>query len=190
MFFEPTDLRKADLPLASPTPSAMAYCSPNLGELATMLATIPGTDSLPSINLENADDVAPLVAKAAAHLVDHYDLSVVMVTMSELGVLLVRRGGPEDPLPRSGRPAAPAGAPVSATWYRGAPCPPSEIVSVSGAGDCLAGGFIAAVLRGSDQAAAVGAGLEAARQSCRVSAAVPATLDVTWTRRAAGVRLL
>lgn len=168
----------------------MTYCSPNLGELATMLATTPGTDPLPSINMENAEDVAPLVAKAAAKLVEHYGLSVVMVTMSELGVLLVRRGEPTDPLPLSGQPAASAGAPVSAMWYRGAPCPPAEIVSVSGAGDCLAAGFIAAVLRGCGQAAAVGAGLEAARQSCRVSAAVPGALDVSWTREAAGVRLL
>ncbi len=35
-------------------------------------------------------------------LISHYGLEVVLVTMSRDGVLLVRRGEPEDPLPRRG----------------------------------------------------------------------------------------
>ena len=71
---------------------------------------------------------------------------------------------------------------VSGGWYPcTAPCP--AVVSVSGAGDCLTAGFITALLRGRGQAAAVSAGLQAAKLSCAVSAAVPDTMtpgDIDW----------
>ena len=74
---------------------------------------------------------------------------------------------------------------MSGVWY---PChdPATHLVSVSGAGDCLTAGFIAALLRGLDQAAAVSVGMQAAKLSCGVSAAVPDNLEVDWTRRAPG----
>jgi hypothetical protein len=43
---------------------------------------------------------------AYARLVRHHGLSVLLVTMSECGVLLVRRGHPEEPLPLRGEPLA------------------------------------------------------------------------------------
>jgi len=74
--------------------------------------------------------------------------------------------------------------------HPGEPVDRESVVSVSGAGDCLAAGFIAGALRGLKQDAAVSAGMQAARQSCHVSPAVPDVLEVAWNEPARGRRLL
>jgi len=191
LFFEPTDLRKACLPLASSTPSAMVYTSPNLSELDAMLRTLPGgSQHLPKITPTSEDSLVLHVANEAVKLITHYGISVLLVTMSEAGVLIVRQGLPDAPLPLAGRVDPRLDSPVSAVWYKGQPCSPNSLVSVSGAGDCLAAGFIAAALKGLKQDAAVAAGLQAAKLSCTVSAAVPETLEVSWEKNATGIRLI
>jgi len=184
-FYEPTDIRKAVKPLLSPHHSAMTYCSPNLNELNAMLSTLPNVITpLPSITLQTATEVIPTVASAANNLLTQYNLGVVLVTLSECGVVLVRRGSHTASLPSKKNMFYDDG--TSAVWY---PCtsPCTEVVSVSGAGDCLSSGFISGVLRGLDQAAAVSAGLQAAKVSCGVSAAVPDRLeDIDWDHKADG----
>ena len=62
LFYEPTDLSKACLPLSSPLPMAMTYCSPNLGELRAMVATLPGEVLVGSgLCLATAEEVVPQV---------------------------------------------------------------------------------------------------------------------------------
>ena len=117
-----------------------------------------------------------MIASAAKTLLTHYKLCVVLS-----GVVLVRRGSHDTPLPTRHSMSC-------AVWY---PCssPCTSVVSVSGAGDCLAAGFIAGVLQGLAQAAAVSAGLQAAKISCGVAAAVPHILqhrDIDWEHQAQG----
>jgi len=184
-FYEPTDIRKAVKPLLSPHHSAMTYCSPNLNELNSMLSNLPNPIApLPSITLSTAAEKVLNIATATNTLLSHYNLGVVLVTLSECGVVLVRRGSHTTPLPTKENMCYGAG--TSAVWY---PCtsPCTSVVSVSGAGDCLSAGFISGVLRGQDQAAAVSAGLQAAKVSCGVSAAVPNRLgDIDWGHKAEG----
>ena len=191
VFYEPTDLRKARLPLSSPTPSAMVYTSPNLSELKAMLEELPGSSQhLPKISSSSNESDVLHIAREASKLIAHYGISVLLVTMSEAGVLLVRQGLPDAPLPLSGQPLMLQESPLSAVWYKGQPCPATSLVSVSGAGDkaeltrfllllpgtidyhtkkehhcisgdCLAAGFIAAALKGLCQDSAVAAGLQA-----------------------------
>lgn len=191
LFFEPTDLRKACLPLKSPTPSAMVYTSPNLSELKAMLETIPGGNQhLPKVTATSEKSDVTRIATEAVKLISHYGISVLLATMSEAGVLLVRQDLPEAPLPLAGHLNPSREGSVSAVWYKGQPCPPTSLVSVSGAGDCLAAGFIAAALKGLGQDVAVAVGLQAAKLSCSVSAAVPETLTVSWDAKAEGIRLI
>jgi len=190
-FFEPTDIRKAVKPLLSPNYAAMTYCSPNLNELNSMLSTLPSPPApLPSLTLSTAADHVQSIASAATSLLSHYKLGVVLVTLSECGVVLVRRGSHTSPLPT--KQNMEYGAGVSAVWY---PCtsPCTSVVSVSGAGDCLSAGFISGVLKGLGQAGAVSAGMQAARISCGVSAAVPDILEegsIDWEHQAEGRVLL
>ena len=184
-FYEPADLSKAVKPLSSPLHSAMTYCSPNLNELNSMLSTLPSSPGpITELSLANCSEKVSEVAAGARQLISHYGLQVVLVTLSECGVLLVRRGSPRHPLPARGRLAGGPG--LSAVWY---PChdPATRVVSVSGAGDCLTAGFISSVLRGLDQATAVSAGMQAAKLSCGVSAAVPDDIHIDWTRSAPGI---
>lgn len=184
LFYEPADLSKATKPLTSDTSHAMTYTSPNLNELNSMLSTLPSPP--PPIGDINHDNVKLRIAEvgvATRQLLEHYNIRVILVTLSEHGVVLVRRGRPEEPLPT--KTSMTQGSEVSGVWY---PCsdPCTSVVSVSGAGDCLTAGFITGVLQGRDQATAVSAGLQAARISCSVSAAVPETLrhsDLNWALR-------
>ena len=180
-FYEPADLSKASKPLTSPRHASITYTSPNLNELNSMLATLPRPPApLQPLTADNVRTQVAEVGRAARQLVEHYGIQVVLVTLSEHGAVIVRRGEHTAPLP-SRSSGAGAGR-VSGVWYPcTAPCP--AVVSVSGAGDCLTAGFITALLRGRGQAAAVSAGLQAAKLSCAVSAAVPDTMtpgDIDW----------
>merc|ERR1719334_2876346 len=111
----------------------MTYCSPNLNELKSMLLTLPGTPpELPSITLDTIEENAKDIAFAARKLLIHYNLKVILVTLSECGVIIVRLGQPTDPLPTKLN-SVPVDDIVSAVWY---PCtsPCEHVVSVSGAG--------------------------------------------------------
>ena len=188
-FYEPADLSKAAKPLSSPRHSAITYCSPNFNELNSMLSTLPDSLKLSPVTLENCEQTVVEVAEATKQLISHYGLQVVLVTLSECGVVLVRKGRPSHPLPTRG--SLSVGPGVSAVWYPCTdPCP--QVVSVSGAGDCLTAGFLAGVLRGLDQATAVSVGLQAAKLSCQVSPAVPESLntrDINWETPAEGIVL-
>ena len=113
----------------------MVYTSPNLSELDAMLRTLPGgSQHLPKITPTSEDSLVLHVAKEAVKLIAHYGISVLLVTMSEAGVLIVRQGLPDAPLPLAGRVDPRLDSPVSAVWYKGQPCSPNSLVSVSGAG--------------------------------------------------------
>jgi len=191
-FYEPTDIRKATKPLVSSHHSSMTYCSPNLNELISMISLLPfPTQQLSTVSLANVDEQVSIISAAAIQLLKHYKLSVILVTLSECGVVLVRTGQHTSPLPVRGSCNTKHEG-ISAVWY---PCnsPCESVVSVSGAGDCLTAGFIAGVLKGLDQAGAVAAGMQAARLSCSFSAAVPDILHqniIDWSRKADGVVLV
>ena len=113
----------------------MVYTSPNLSELDAMLGTLPGgSQHLPKITPTSEDSLVLHVANEAVKLITHYGISVLLVTMSEAGVLIVRQGLPDAPLPLAGRVDPLLDSPVSAVWYKGQPCPSNSLVSVSGAG--------------------------------------------------------
>ena len=113
----------------------MVYTSPNLSELDAMLRTLPGgSQHLPKITPTSENSLVLHIANEAVKLIAHYGVSVLLVTMSEAGVLIVRQGLPDAPLPLAGRVYPCLDSPVSAVWYKGQPCPPTSLVSVSGAG--------------------------------------------------------
>ena len=113
----------------------MVYTSPNLSELKAMLETIPGANQhLPSVTATSEKSDVARIATEAVKLISHYGISVLLATMSEAGVLLVRQDLPEAPLPLAGHLNPSREGCVSAVWYKGQPCPPTSLVSVSGAG--------------------------------------------------------
>jgi len=180
LFYEPTDSGQKSLkPFLTGLPEAMTYCSPNLAELCDMSTTILEKSSqmdveyLQKLKRTDLKKLLNILTDTCRRLMEHHGLSVMMITLSAEGVLLVRRGLPDDPLPLSSKSSKSTS--ISAVHYPGSPA--DVVVSVSGAGDCLTAGFIAGILRGKDQHTCVNVGMQAARLSCGVSAAVPESLE-------------
>jgi len=171
VLFEPTDLRKARKLAQSLHFAAVTYASPNKRELAAMA----GSSAIAVNPDEAARQCLPLLQQG---------LQVVVVTMGSEGVLVVRRGRPDDPLPIKNDPVTPIAEKISAVHY---PCPlvATDVASVSGAGDCFAAAFVTAFLvHGLPQGNAVASGMQAATHSLRDSSAVPESLTedvIIWT---------
>jgi len=191
LFYEPTCMRKANKPLLTAASSGnLTYCSPNLNELMSMAETLPyfKKEKSPDMTQMNRDTLTQL-AQISIRLLEQYKMSVVMLTLSEYGVLLTRRGSVSDPLPVKSNSNSTLDSRFSSVYYPGSPA--THVVSVSGAGDCLTAGFLTGVLQGKNQHQCVSAGLQAAKLSCGVAAAVPSQLSlelidwdaaVTWDK--------
>ncbi|XP_023342571.1 pseudouridine-metabolizing bifunctional protein C1861.05 [Eurytemora carolleeae] len=168
-FYDPACSTKSTKPLQSKFTGSLTYSSPNLNELVNMIKTLPGVQDIPDVSTIT-DNTIKSLASLSVRLLEHYGISVILLTMSKDGVLLTRRGDPSDPLPSRSNPASQLTG-FSSVHYPGVPA--TNVVSVSGAGDCLTAGFITAILRGEDQDTCVAAGMQVARLSCGVSPAIP-----------------
>ncbi|XP_063224760.1 uncharacterized protein LOC134532271 [Bacillus rossius redtenbacheri] len=187
VWFEPTDIRKASLPFSSDLWKGLHFVSPNINELRIMCqaAGIAVGESRSCNRDYLLEEACALSVALAKHI------AVVIVTLGKLGLVVARRGDARDVLMQEGGRMRGRGddalAPVSARVYS---VPEArDVVSVSGAGDCLAAGFIAGVLSRLSEEQCVAVGVCAARLSLRSASAVPARLfDVRkWAGHAASV---
>ncbi|TRY72383.1 hypothetical protein TCAL_04749 [Tigriopus californicus] len=186
VFYEPTDVRKSDKFLKSGVPSAVTYFSPNLKELFSATGSAYSYDDLNDCNAS--------LYKAVDACVDMLTLlQVIIVTMGDDGVLIVRRGSAHEPLPLRNDPGSKSRSEftISATHY-----PVRKIcdaVSCSGAGDCLSAAFITSILNHHSQGQAVAAGIQAAALSLGQDMSVPTMLSrdiIDWQSEAKGRPIL
>ncbi|KAL1140431.1 hypothetical protein AAG570_000363 [Ranatra chinensis] len=133
---------------------------------------IPGVSLNAELNLKDTDVLLKQLTYLATPLVEH--ITSVMVTMGSHGLLMVSKLTAEDVLLGDG--SARLGE-VHSRFYQ-APNPTS-LVNVSGAGDCLAAGFMAGVLRGLSEPECVHLGQQAAALSLQSSSPVPSAFDIT-----------
>ncbi|XP_045028924.1 uncharacterized protein LOC116921268 isoform X2 [Daphnia magna] len=175
VWYEPTDTKKAAKPFTIVgCRSAIAYTSPNLSELKKIVETIqPGLSCKNDLNLnQTIEEIQDPLTKLCIPLLD--TAQCIMVTLGKLGMMIVRRGAKADRLPVAPWQHQPNDE-ITATYYS-APTV-DHIVSVSGAGDCLAAGFITGIINGWEQDKCAAFGLQAAACSLRHSPAVPAALS-------------
>jgi len=125
-------------------------------------------------NTENIDEMRQHVVQLCQPLLDTMDC--VLVTLGKHGLMVVRRGDNSKSFPLApwNRDLSKSEA-VSASYYPAAEI--DEIISVSGAGDCLAAGFITGLLKGWSQEKCAALGLKAAECSLKHSPAVPNALS-------------
>lgn len=115
----------------SPYFSSLTYTSPNVHELQTMASVQIKTD--PN---ENLDSYLSECRSASHDLMK--SVQVVLVTLGELGVLVIRRGSRSDPLPTENDPVRYDVAPAySATYYPVPAKPDCGITCVSGKISCF-----------------------------------------------------
>lgn len=175
VWYEPTDVKKAAKPWEGGRGSAVTFTSPNLNELRALCAFLHlGEVGEAPARGEDVPQFVRSVLRAAAPLLDH--AAALMVTLGSQGFVILRRspaGGEDEPLlpvpSCPGRGAEPVGL-----YFPALPAP--HVASVSGAGDCLAAGFVAGVLRGEPVGRCAAAGLRAAGLSLAALPAVPDTL--------------
>ncbi|XP_077516863.1 uncharacterized protein LOC144127807 [Amblyomma americanum] len=180
-FFEPTDVRKAVKPFVTDAWHHLSAVSPNLAELRAMLSALQ--TALGTAEPTGMAAVGPVQEGAllGSRLAQHIPL--VLVTLGAHGALLIQRSQQE------------AVGQEAATVMHYPATKVEQVQSVSGAGDCLAGGFLGGLVLGLPWDRCMGAGMMAARRSLMSSDTVPETvgpdcLDAICTPRPVELRRL
>nr|XP_045613763.1 ribokinase-like [Procambarus clarkii] len=181
VWYEPTDIQKATKPWREGRGRAVTFSSPNLNELRALCSYLGlgGVGEVPASSEDLHGMLQQVLATAAPLLETMHGL---IVTLGANGFMVLRQAchGIEDPLlpvPARGlHPCTTLEAPEVVGLHFPAP-QPAQIVSVSGAGDCLAGGFICGMLGGMSMSECGAVSVAAASLSLTASPAVPTTLS-------------
>ncbi|XP_037799918.1 uncharacterized protein LOC119594918 [Penaeus monodon] len=177
VWYEPTDIQKASKPWKTGRGDKVTFSSPNLNELQSICRHLSLGELPPHDHVTDGEDLTDLlraIVHTAAPLLD--TMSALMVTLGPQGFMILRKASPEKSndsvflLP----PAPHSSDGVIGLHFPGLKDP--KIISVSGAGDCLAAGFIAGMLQGKALSECSALGLHAASLSLAASPAVPDTL--------------
>ncbi|XP_042232087.1 pseudouridine kinase-like isoform X2 [Homarus americanus] len=177
VWYEPTDIQKVTKPWLGGRGDNVTFTSPNMNELGALCShlglvpTIPGKyEDLPQMLQQVLTTASPLL----------HTMHALMVTLGPYGFMILRRASPntmDDPL----LPVTDI-CPITVTHdevvglhFPGPQNP--KIISVSGAGDCLAAGFIAGMLNKKSVSECGALGRSAAKLSLAASPAVPHTLS-------------
>lgn len=168
MFFEPTDRRKATKPFVFNKNRRLQFSSPNLNELIAILDHINGPKK--AVNFNN--DVESIL-KNIRPILEYIDN--LFITLGSKGILLIRKGERTDAFfeIKNNKISYKRcnGNKLSARIY--SPKVVENIVSVSGAGDCFASGFIMSMLKGYDENFCVNYGLSVARCALKSQSTIP-----------------
>ncbi|XP_052089369.1 uncharacterized protein LOC127726068 [Mytilus californianus] len=179
VWYEPTDVNKAHKPFLTSAGQRLTYISPNLNELRVIYRHL--TNTLESqighrdpdvITLEGILDEAIWLSKVIIE-----EVPIVLVTLGKHGVMLCQRSQIQKfpvkgyRLEHSDKMTADIFPAFNAGY------PPENIVSVSGAGDCLAATMISGIVHGHDPDLCVKAGLMAAQMSLKSYQAVPPNIS-------------
>lgn len=148
MIFEPTDIATACKPFTTTKWKSINYITPNLAELKAISCYLNfPTAFSPANQIEDAAFLAQLLAR---------DINNVLVTMGPEGILIAHREND---------------AKISLRHYPAQRL--DNIVNVSGAGDCFASGYIAAVLTRCKESVCVSVGFAAALEALQSQSPVP-----------------
>eukprot|EP00105_Crassostrea_gigas_P002134 XP_011414561.1 PREDICTED: pseudouridine-metabolizing bifunctional protein C1861.05 [Crassostrea gigas] len=172
VFFEPTDMYKANKPFQVNVGKFVTITTPNLNELRSMYKFLTG--NLDSEHHGSFDDLplnSLLMECILMCKVVTLHIPTVLVTLGKHGLALCQRhlaGTPNRGIPIKD------GSYLTVDLY---PVPkskePAKIISVSGAGDCLASAVISGFTRGRDLDLGIKQGLVAAQLSLTSHHAVP-----------------
>ncbi|KAK3854883.1 hypothetical protein Pcinc_038681 [Petrolisthes cinctipes] len=191
VWYEPTDIDKASKPWVGGRGHLLSFASPNLNELRSIctyldLGKLMDSKAVAAVGKNSSEEenktqqLLKTVLTTAAPLLT--SLHALMVTLGPLGFMILRQAtsstldSPLLPLTQMGTQEETCEEECMCVGlYYPAPRSP-DIVSVSGAGDCLAAGFITGMLEGRSVSECASGGQAAAQLSLAASPAVPASL--------------
>ena len=163
VFFEPTDPAKSVKAFKSPWQKAIKYASPNIHELRFIANSDKKGQNDPN-NEHNLEDVVNECTELAKQIKAKTSISTLLVTIGEHGVLVFEGQN-------------------QVQHFKTHQAPEENVVSVSGAGDCLAAGFISGLLKGHDTTTSVEFGLRAASLSLKNTFTVPNELSMQMIQK-------
>nr|XP_006820370.1 PREDICTED: pseudouridine-metabolizing bifunctional protein C1861.05-like [Saccoglossus kowalevskii] len=167
VWFEPTCVVKCKKPFNSDSWKSLTYISPNVNELGSITELLDG--NLKDIQTDyKVTDLLPLCDQLLHHI------SCVIVTLGKDGVLVCRNTHAHQPLPSGKKTKGTKKGLVSAVHFTATDS--ENIVSVSGAGDCLASFIIHGAIQGFPPNICIEGGLKAASYSLLSHHAVPPTI--------------
>ncbi|XP_042856030.1 uncharacterized protein LOC122242726 [Penaeus japonicus] len=175
VWYEPTDIQKAGKPWQTGRGDKVTFSSPNLNELKSICRYLRLGDLPFQDHVMEGDDLPELlrdIVHTATPLLD--SMSALMVTLGPQGFMILRRASSIETSDSPLLPVTPSSNGVIGLHFPGPKNP--KIISVSGAGDCLAAGFIAGMLQGKTVSECSALGLFAASLSLAASPAVPDAL--------------
>ncbi|KAJ8929068.1 hypothetical protein NQ314_018266 [Rhamnusium bicolor] len=158
MFFETTDVEISTKPFETPHWKAVKIITPNLNELKHIASFLNiSTNNVFCNNIEEA----AIISKRLVNYVEN-----VIVTLGSSGALIARKGLATESFLDNAR--------NNKVYVRHYPANKIDnFVNVSGAGDCLASGIIAAILSGLSEEQCISVGFAAARSALYSQSAIP-----------------
>lgn len=175
VFFEPTDMLRADVPFKQPHAQIqqIKFISPNIYELITIAKALNYGDPIDfDVITENPGQFLANVKKLTLFVNETIDN--VIVTLGHFGILLGRKKMNANMAFYKNQTGYihPYGKRDTIARFYAAPRL-ENVVNVSGAGDSFASGFIVAMLKELPENVCVSVGFEAAAAALRAQSAVP-----------------
>ncbi|XP_059621516.1 uncharacterized protein LOC132265075 [Phlebotomus argentipes] len=178
VFFEPTDMLIASKPfeLDQELYGAIKFISPNIHELGAIGRFFGATEvSFTEISrLQERKEVLEFTEEMSKAILPHVD--TILLTLGRHGAFVATRNSPSSGFFSDGvcPTYAPSMGKATGRFYAAEEI--LNVVSVCGAGDNFASGFIAAMLKGEKEGVCVSVGFEAAKLTLGSSKTVPDTL--------------
>lgn len=182
VFFEPTDIRKAIKPFKTRFWKSIKFITPNINELEAIANHLEYNQS--KISKEELKSFKNI----SYHMTKHIDN--ILITMGKRGVLLVTKNDIQHPFFIDNENKLSYTNKIEETVHHHFYTTNNkvEIVNVSGAGDCLAGGFIYSMLKGKTEDICMSVAFNSALTSLISNRAVPEKFfnenDECWKRGA------
>ncbi|EEB14476.1 conserved hypothetical protein [Pediculus humanus corporis] len=178
-WFEPTDIFRASKPFDIKEKRYPTFISPNYQEFLKIYKTLypkgGGDDDDNSFSKNSRNIVEDCIYKGykVGEIIDN-----LIITLGKEGVLVINKGEENDSFYEITKKCSKyikKNGQISHRLYKPKLLDDDDIVNVSGAGDCFAGGFISAMLDGENEKNCVKLGFKCCIASLKSCQTVPST---------------
>ncbi|XP_038052596.1 pseudouridine-metabolizing bifunctional protein C1861.05-like [Patiria miniata] len=173
VWYEPTCIVKSYKPFQSDCWKTLSYISPNFKELCMISNCLDSKQAAEYPGCLTLHEKMKKSIELSQQLLHH--IYCVVVTLGADGVLVCRNAEANQPFLVGSTTVKETTSKRSAVHYPA--CTTENMASVSGAGDCLAGGMIAGIVHGVPANECILSGMLAARASIQSYLTVPPTIS-------------
>ncbi|KAB7495674.1 hypothetical protein Anas_05225, partial [Armadillidium nasatum] len=176
VWYEPTDIKKARKPWDLPGSNSILFTSPNLNEFNAIVKFLSKGKAKDVVHSSCEDEsfVQRIVEESKNYL---SNLKAIMISLGNKGFIVVRQYTKDEDSSIYSKPKKSTDYDDEMIGLYFQIGTNYSISSVSGAGDCLAAGFVAGMIQGKRVSECAFIGQSCATASLKSSEAVPNSLD-------------